>query len=115
MRKNSAIFNARHGAGSFHPHRQPAPTAQECLKLGNGQFGERPGSYLVNVGFKCVWMTTKSTFSALGAPMSLAWVHGILHVGGSTLPKSVESGKLSLDKVGIRWMSAKRSLTLSMA
>jgi hypothetical protein len=50
-------------------------------------------------------MTTKSTFSALGAPMSLAWVHGILHVEGSTLPKSVESGKLSLDKAGIRWMS----------
>src|ERR1700730_13127347 len=24
---------------------------------------------------RCVWMTTKSTFSALGAPMSLAWVH----------------------------------------
>ena len=36
MRENSAIFNARHGAGSFHPHRQPAPTAQGCLKLGNG-------------------------------------------------------------------------------
>ena len=36
MRKNSAIFNARHGAGSFHPHRQPAPTAQDCLKRGNG-------------------------------------------------------------------------------
>jgi hypothetical protein len=50
MRENSAIFNARHGAGSFHPHRQPAPTAQDCLKLGNGQFCERPGSYLVNVG-----------------------------------------------------------------
>jgi hypothetical protein len=55
---------------------------------------------------RCVRMTTKSTFSALGAPMSLAWVHGILHVEGSTLPKSVESGKLRLDKVGIRWMSA---------
>jgi hypothetical protein len=51
-------------------------------------------------------MTTKSTFSALGAPMSLAWVHGILHVEGSTLPKSLESGKLRLEKVGIRWMSA---------
>jgi hypothetical protein len=51
-------------------------------------------------------MTTKFTFSALGAPMSLAWVHGILHVEGSSLPKSVESGKLRLDKVGIRWMSA---------
>jgi hypothetical protein len=36
MTENSAIFNARHGAGSFHSHRQPAPTAQDCLKRGNG-------------------------------------------------------------------------------
>src|SRR3984893_18536289 len=36
MTENSAIFNARHGAGSSHPHRQPAPTAQDCLKRGNG-------------------------------------------------------------------------------
>jgi hypothetical protein len=36
MTENSAIFNARHGAGSFRPHRQPAPTAQDCLKRGNG-------------------------------------------------------------------------------
>jgi hypothetical protein len=36
MTENSAIFNARHGAGSFHPHRQPAPTAQPCLKRGDG-------------------------------------------------------------------------------
>ena len=36
MTENSAIFNARHGAGSFHPHRQPAPTAQDCLKRGTG-------------------------------------------------------------------------------
>jgi nucleoside-diphosphate-sugar epimerase len=33
--ENWAIFNARHGAGSFHPHRH-APTAQDCLKRGNG-------------------------------------------------------------------------------
>ena len=50
MTENSAIFNARHGGGSFHPHRQPAPTAQDCLKRGTGANGERPGSYLVNVG-----------------------------------------------------------------
>ena len=43
MTENSAIFNARLGAGSFHPHRQAAPTAQDCLKRGNGQIGERPG------------------------------------------------------------------------
>src|SRR3977135_26999 len=36
MTENSAIFNARHDAGSFRPHRQPAPTAQDCLKRGNG-------------------------------------------------------------------------------
>ena len=52
MTENSAIFNARHGGGSFHPYRQPAPTAQDCLKRGTGANGERPGSYLVNVGFK---------------------------------------------------------------
>jgi hypothetical protein len=52
MTENSAIFNARHGGGSFHPHRQPAPTAQDCLKRGTGANGERPGSYLVNVGSK---------------------------------------------------------------
>src|ERR1700704_4340218 len=104
MRKNSAIFNARHGAGSFHPHRQPAPTAQEGLKIGNGAIWRTTRQLSGECWFKerCVWMTTKSTFSALGAPMSLAWVHGILHVEGSTLSKSVESGKLSLDKVGIR-------------
>jgi SAM-dependent methyltransferase len=36
MTENSAIFDTRHGVGSFHPHRQPAPTAQACLKRGNG-------------------------------------------------------------------------------
>jgi len=36
MTENSVIFNARHGAGSFHPHQQPAPTAQDCLKGGTG-------------------------------------------------------------------------------
>jgi Transposase DDE domain group 1 len=50
MTENLAIFNARHGAGSFHPHRQPAPTAQDCLTHGNEANCERPDSYLVNVG-----------------------------------------------------------------
>jgi hypothetical protein len=36
MTENSAVFDARHGAGSSHPHRQPAPTAQVCLKRGKG-------------------------------------------------------------------------------
>ena len=46
-------------------------------------------------------MPTKSIFSALGAPMSLAWVYESPRVEGSALPKSVESSKLSLNKVGI--------------
>jgi hypothetical protein len=50
-------------------------------------------------------MPPKSIFSALGAPMSLAWVHESPSVEGSALPKSVESGKLSLNKVGIGRMS----------
>jgi hypothetical protein len=41
MTENLAIFDARHGAGSFHPHRQPAPTAQDCLTRGNGANCER--------------------------------------------------------------------------
>jgi hypothetical protein len=52
-------------------------------------------------------MPTKSIFLALGAPMSLAWVHESSCVEGSALPKSVESGKLSLNKVGIGRMSVK--------
>jgi hypothetical protein len=51
-------------------------------------------------------MPPKSIFSALGAPMSLAWVHESPSVEGSALPKSVKSGKLSLNKVGIGRMSA---------
>ena len=50
-------------------------------------------------------MTTKPVFPALGAPMSPAWVHGSHHVEDLALPKSVESGKLSLNKVGIGRMS----------
>jgi hypothetical protein len=42
----------------------------------------------------------------LGAPMSLDWVHESPSVEGSALPKSVKSGKLSLNKVGIGRMSA---------
>ena len=38
--------------------------------------------------------------------MSLAWAHESPCVEGSALPKSVESGKLSLNKVGIGRMSA---------
>jgi hypothetical protein len=50
-------------------------------------------------------MTPKPPFPALGAPISPAWVHGSPHVKDLALPKSVELGNLSLNKVGIRWMS----------
>jgi hypothetical protein len=50
-------------------------------------------------------MTTKSAFSALGAPMSLAWVHESPMSRVLALPISVESGNLSFSKTGIRWMS----------
>jgi hypothetical protein len=53
-------------------------------------------------------MTAKPAFPALGAPMSPAWVHGSHHVEDLALPKSVESGKLSLNKVGIGRMSVER-------
>jgi hypothetical protein len=43
----------------------------------------------------------------LGAPMSPAWVHGSLRVEELALPKSVESGNLSVNKAVIRWMSVK--------
>jgi hypothetical protein len=39
-------------------------------------------------------MTTKPVFPALGAPTSLAWVHGSPRVEELALPKSVESGNL---------------------
>jgi hypothetical protein len=42
-------------------------------------------------------VTTKSAFPALGEPMSLALVHGSLHVEGLVLPKFVESGNCSLN------------------
>jgi hypothetical protein len=51
----------------------------------------------------CVWMTTKPVFSALGAPMSPARVHGSPHVEELALPKS------TLAKAVIRWMSVEAS------
>jgi hypothetical protein len=48
-------------------------------------------------------MTTKSAFSALGAPMGL-WARET-RVEGLALPNSVESGTLGVKKAGIRWMS----------
>jgi hypothetical protein len=47
-------------------------------------------------------MPTKSAFPSLGAPMSLALVHGIPRVKELALPKSAETGNLSLNKAIIR-------------
>jgi hypothetical protein len=52
-------------------------------------------------------MTTKSAFLALGAPLPPAWVHGRPRVEELALPKSVESGNLSVNKAVIRRMSDK--------
>ena len=54
-------------------------------------------------------MTTKSTYSALGAPMSLAWVYESPRAEELTLSKSVESGNLGLNKAVIRCMSVNYS------
>jgi hypothetical protein len=51
-------------------------------------------------------MTTKPVFPALGAPTSLAWVHGSPRVEELALPKSLKSCNFTLAKVVIRWMSA---------
>jgi hypothetical protein len=50
-------------------------------------------------------MTTKPVFSALGAPMSPARVHGSPHVEELALPKSLQSCNFPLAKAVIRWMS----------
>ena len=52
-------------------------------------------------------MTTKSAFLALGEPLSLALPHGTPHVEGLALPKFVERGNFSLNKLVIRWISVK--------
>ncbi len=54
---------------------------------------------------RCVWMTTKPAFPALGAPISPAWVHGSPHVEELALSKSLKSGNFTLAKAVIRWMS----------
>jgi hypothetical protein len=43
---------------------------------------------------------------ALGAAMSPAWVHGSLRVDELALPKSVESGNISVNKAVIGWRLA---------
>ncbi len=50
-------------------------------------------------------MTTKSAFSALGTPMSPAWMHGSPHVEGLVVLKSAETDNLSPNKAVIRLMS----------
>ena len=56
-------------------------------------------------------MTTKPVFSALGAPMSPAWVHGSPRVEELALPKSLKSCNFTLAKVVIRWMSVKMTIS----
>ena len=46
---------------------------------------------------------------------ALAWGARELRVEGLALPKSVESGNLSLNEVGIRWMSASMCVTMEHA
>ncbi|MFZ3326095.1 MAG: transposase, partial [Methylocella sp.] len=53
-----------------------------------------------------LWMTTKSTFSALGANVTGLGAREP-RVEGLALPKSVECGNLSFSRTGIRWMSDK--------
>jgi hypothetical protein len=60
-------------------------------------------------------MTTKSTFSALGAQMSSEWVHGWAHVEDLALPKSLKSGNFTLAKAVIRWMSANEAIAVDVA
>jgi hypothetical protein len=49
-------------------------------------------------------MATKSAFSALPAPRSLAWAQGRPCVEEPVLAKSVERGNLSVNKPVIRWI-----------
>jgi hypothetical protein len=52
-----------------------------------------------------VRLDDESRFPALGAPMSLAWVHENAVSSGWHCQNPVESGNLSFSKTGIRWMS----------
>jgi hypothetical protein len=61
---------------------------------------------------RCVWMTTKSTFSALGANVTGLGAREP-RVEGLALPKSVECGNLSFSRTGIRWMSDKARLAFA--
>ena len=55
-------------------------------------------------------MTTKSAFPALGAPMSLARMHGSPRVEELALPKSVETDNRSPNRIVIRGMSVQGRL-----
>jgi hypothetical protein len=54
-----------------------------------------------------VRLDDNEAFLALGAPLPSAWVHGRPRVEELALPKSVESGNLSVNKAVIRRMSDK--------
>jgi hypothetical protein len=59
-------------------------------------------------------MTTKSTFSALGANVTGLGA-GEPRVEGLALPKSVECGNLNFSKTGIRWISGKARFAFAEA
>jgi hypothetical protein len=59
-------------------------------------------------------MTTKSAFSALGAPMPPASMHRSPHVEELALLESVETDNIGLNRVVIRWMSVKLDPTHQM-
>jgi hypothetical protein len=72
-------------AGQLERPESCAKVEQSCL---GGADDQKPRE-------RCVWMTTKSAFPALGAPMSPPWVHG----------SPASRVYLGLNNAVIRWMS----------
>jgi hypothetical protein len=60
-------------------------------------------------------VTIKSAFTSLGAAMSLALVHGSPCVEKLALPKSAQSGNLSLNKTVVRRMSVQSAVIWGMS
>jgi len=78
--------------------RPPPPVPHRREALDSFAFDQKPRE-------RCVRMTTKPAFPALGAPMSPAWVHGSPHVEDLALPKSLKSGNFTLARAVNRGMS----------
>ncbi|MGI8569773.1 MAG: hypothetical protein ACR2KT_12235 [Methylocella sp.] len=77
---------------------RPPPASHRREALNRFVFDQKPRE-------RCVWMTTKPAFPALGAPMLPASVHGSPHVEDLDLPKSLKCGNFTPAKAVIRWMS----------